>query len=260
MKPAKVQNYMLQAPDYDPNSIINLYIQAAIPAKPAVVKSPIKVDRKAEPRAEPKADAKKAKPGHKQHKRKHSESSDEIAEEIVLSEDARHNEKESTISKVSESIVEEISSGDAAPVNSSGGDSKEAKPFQSLRDHKPFGSRQFSSSIVESIQEDFVTSNDKKAPSADRSSSILEDPNLAYASQSRVSSNKRGGNSAAIEESIEESIASGGSILQNSNSSSTVQAPKRTGTKMSEHELEREKTLKQIKDFEEQKQLNKEKN
>ena len=26
VKPAKVQNYMLQAPDYDPNSIINLYI------------------------------------------------------------------------------------------------------------------------------------------------------------------------------------------------------------------------------------------
>lgn len=129
-----------------------------------------------------------------------------------------------------------------------------------MRDHKPFGSRQFSSSIVESIQEDFVTSNDRKAPSADRSSSILEDPNLAYASQSRVSSSKRAGNSAAIEESIEESIASGGSVLQNSNSSSTVQAPKRVGPKMSEHELEREKTLKQIRDFEEQKQLNKERN
>jgi hypothetical protein len=26
VKPARVQNYMLQGPDYDPNSIINLYI------------------------------------------------------------------------------------------------------------------------------------------------------------------------------------------------------------------------------------------
>jgi len=210
-----------------------------------VVKSPIKLDRKPEPRTETRGEVKrKTKPEQKHQKRKHSESSDEIAEEIVLSEDARQNEKESSISKVSESIVEEISSGDAAPVSSSGGDTKEPKPFQSLRDHKPFGSRQFSSSIVESIQEDFVTSNDKKAPSAERSSSILEEPNLAYASQSRVSSNKRGGNSGAIEESIEESIVSGGSVLQNSNSSSTVQAPKRPGNKTSEHELEREKTLK----------------
>jgi hypothetical protein len=107
-----------------------------------VVKSPIKLDRKPEARLDSKPEAKKkTKSDQRQHKRKHSESSEEIAEEIVLSEDARHNEKESTISKVSESIAEEISSGDAAPVSSSGRDSKEAKPFQSLRDHKPFSSR-----------------------------------------------------------------------------------------------------------------------
>lgn len=91
----------------------------------------------------------------------------------------------------------------------------------------------------------------------DSSSIIIEESNINNASASKASSSKRG--RGIIEESIQESLVSGSG---GSNSSSSA-VPKKNGRSdliLSEYEIERLKSLQQIKEFEERKQANKEKN